>query len=240
MTSSTSTENAQLDEDLEKQFLQYLKSHPDFFQRHGGILEELRIPHSTGVAISLIERQVDVLRNHNRQLRRQTQDLINIARHNDTLNKQIHAVTLKLMACDNIESLINVLYQGMFKDFKLDSVALKLFGKPLQEKALPAGFIGSVFTHREHPDIKIFDRFFELRKPICGKLQTDQLQYLFGERYETIKSSALLCIGENTPQGLLALGSQDQNRFQFNLGTLFLDQLAKNLSQLIKPLIRFA
>ncbi len=53
---------------------EYLRSHPDFFERHSGLLLGLKLPHPTGAgAVSLMERQVAVLRQHNADLDRQFQ-----------------------------------------------------------------------------------------------------------------------------------------------------------------------
>ena len=59
----------------------YLLSHPDFFERHSSLLLKLRLPHQTsGLTVSLVERQVSVLRQRNSQLERQLQDLIAVAK----------------------------------------------------------------------------------------------------------------------------------------------------------------
>ena len=65
------------DEFPESAIADYLKSHPDFFERHPLILLSLKLPHRTGgSAVSLVERQVSVLRQRNAQLERQFKDLV--------------------------------------------------------------------------------------------------------------------------------------------------------------------
>ena len=68
----------------------YLLSHPEFFEAHPELLVKLKVPHPSGTAVSLIERQVEVLRGQNRQLERKLVDLIEVARANDTLIERIH------------------------------------------------------------------------------------------------------------------------------------------------------
>ena len=46
----------------EAQVAEYLQSHPDFFERHQNLLTTIRIPHRTGGAVSLVERQASSLR----------------------------------------------------------------------------------------------------------------------------------------------------------------------------------
>jgi len=46
---------------------QYLTAYPDFFERNGALLGKLRLPHlrDAGATVSLVERQVEVLRERN-------------------------------------------------------------------------------------------------------------------------------------------------------------------------------
>ena len=47
----------------ENEVADFLRTHPDFFERHLALLTELVVPHSSrGGAVSLLERQVGVLR----------------------------------------------------------------------------------------------------------------------------------------------------------------------------------
>ena len=63
----------------------YLAAHPDFFERHSTLLSSLHLPHASGGAVSLVERQVSVLRQKELKLQRQLRELLNVARENDTL-----------------------------------------------------------------------------------------------------------------------------------------------------------
>ena len=80
----------------------YLLGHPDFFEAHAELLSKLKVPHPTGTAVSLIERQVEVLRGQNRQLERKLVDLIEVARANDTLIERIHRLALALLEGANL------------------------------------------------------------------------------------------------------------------------------------------
>ena len=57
--------------------VQYLQTYPDFFERHSSLLTRLRLPHlrNTGQTVSLVERQVDVLRERNQGLERKLNEL---------------------------------------------------------------------------------------------------------------------------------------------------------------------
>ncbi|MDT8321603.1 MAG: DUF484 family protein, partial [Xanthomonadales bacterium] len=76
---------------------QHLRENPDFFDRHPEILERLELGHESGVATSLIERQVERLRQHNNELDRQLKRLMQIASENERLMSRLHQLTLKLL-----------------------------------------------------------------------------------------------------------------------------------------------
>lgn len=50
----------------EAQVAEFLQQHPDFFTRNAKLLEKLHVPHETGRAVSLVERQTSVLREKTR------------------------------------------------------------------------------------------------------------------------------------------------------------------------------
>ena len=96
----------------------YLKSHPDFFERHPLILLGLKLPHRTGgSAVSLVERQVSMLRQRNAQLERQFKDLVAVAKANDALVEKIHQLGLKLMRAQDVPARLEGLETGLREDF---------------------------------------------------------------------------------------------------------------------------
>ena len=84
--STVNQAQATSDELTEDSIADYLQSNPDFFERHQTLLGNLKLPHSTsGAAVSLVERQVSVLRQQNVALERRLRDLVDVARSNDQL-----------------------------------------------------------------------------------------------------------------------------------------------------------
>jgi hypothetical protein len=64
----------------------YLQANPEFFERHSGLLNNLRLPHDAGgPTVSLVERQILVLRQKNLKLENKLKELVDIARSNDAL-----------------------------------------------------------------------------------------------------------------------------------------------------------
>ena len=75
-----------VEEELSEQAVHdFLAAHPDFFERHSTLLSSLNLPHASGGAISLVERQVSVLRQKELKLERKLRELIEVARRNSAV-----------------------------------------------------------------------------------------------------------------------------------------------------------
>ncbi len=225
----------------EAEVAEYLRRHPDFFVRHSVLLSELELPHDTGPATSLIERQVAVLRHLNRQYREQLQELVRIARDNDRLIERLQQLTLSLLDTDHFDRLVHLLRQALHADFQADAAVLHLTG--VDPAPLPAfeddGFL-RITTHGAAdgppPELcKIINR----RQPVCGRFNETLLHYLFGEQAGTVASAALLPLhlgsGEDGISGLLAIGSRDLRRFHAEMGTAYLRHMGELIGRRLHP-----
>jgi hypothetical protein len=209
-------------QDGEKGVSEYLRRHPDFFEDKPSLLADLRIPHHAGNAVSLVERQIQALRESNESLQVQLDALIQIARDNDALNYRLHQFTLQLMECEKLETLLTIISSRLRKDFNADLVKICLLSTPAKDShaALPE-FISDIDAFCGQ-----FQRLLGVGKPFCGRLKKDQLQLLFGDRAEAIGSSALLPLGKDGMLGLLAIGSFERDRFNVGVDTDFLGRMA--------------
>src|SRR5579863_4463541 len=76
----------------------YLQRNPDFFERHQGVLARLKLPHARGgAAISLVERQIEVLRQKQAALEIKLAELVRVARANDAIAERLHRFTRRLL-----------------------------------------------------------------------------------------------------------------------------------------------
>jgi len=215
------------DKDVE----QYLRQHPDFFENNSALLADLSIPHLTGAAVSLVERQVQVLRKQNKKLVQQLEELIKIARENDKLGKQVFRLTLALMSAKDLGRLFALLRESLRRDFNVDVMVLRLMASPNQpgykdrDEFVAAGELQ-----------RLFEKCLKEGRPLCGRVQGMQKDYLFGKDAERIKSLVLLPLNDGAGFGLLAIGSEDEKRFQPGMGTLYLSQMSAIIS---KALLNF-
>lgn len=206
----------------------YLKSHPDFFERHPLILVGLKLPHRTGgSAVSLVERQVSMLRQRNAQLERQFKDLVAVAKTNDALVEKIHQLGLKLMRAHDLPARLEGLETGLREDFGAERAVLVLFTDKAPAAAQREGFVRRLTA--EHDDVKPFAAFLRAAKPRCGPLR-DRQKYIFERDADTVSSAALVPLGSNASLGFLIIGSRDPDHFHPGKRMDFLARLGELLS----------
>ena len=84
---------------------EYLKDHSDFLQRNPDLLDHLHVSHASGSAVSLVEKQVSVLRERNVDIRHRLKTLTTHARDNDKLFEQTRALVIKMLEADSVAGL---------------------------------------------------------------------------------------------------------------------------------------
>ena len=202
----------------------FLREHPDFFVRHAALLAQLRLPHASGgPVISLVERQVDVLRERAQALEARLAELVGVARSNEQLVGRFHQLTRRLLGAASAQDAAQRLEQSLREDFDV-SIAqlLVLSGVP--------GLTDSRFVRRvdaKDPGLAGLESLFASGKPRCGLLRDTQRDFLFGAAANDIGSIALIPLGSGPAFGLLALASSDRHRFNPGMSTDFLSRLAE-------------
>jgi uncharacterized protein YigA (DUF484 family) len=212
----------------EEAMAEYLRSHPDFFERHAHLLLALRLPHRTGgAAISLVERQVALLRQRNAQLERQLKDLVSVAKLNDALVEKIHQLGMKLMRVGDVAARLEQLETGLREDFAAERAVLVLFDGRSPLQAQRAGFV-----KRLSPDdasIRPFASFLRAARPRCGPLRERQ-KAIFERDADSVNSAAMVPLGKDASLGFLIIGSRDPDHFHPGKRMDFLSRLGELVS----------
>lgn len=209
----------------------YLQNNPDFFNEHPDILAELKIPHESGSAVSLVERQVTVLREQNEQARKRLHELIEIARQNEELARRMHQLALTLMDADDPKDIFNTLYENLKKNFHADRVVVRLFANP----SFVDSFATDEFAGKEVTEQSLFRSIIDKRLPLSGRMKRQQQVFLFGDDGDKIASSVMLPLHGDGWGGILSIGSFDAERFQAGMGVELLANLGEVLSFILKP-----
>jgi len=189
---STQPEVDYAGEDLSEQAVHdYLAAHPNFFENHAGLLNSLNLPHATGGAVSLVERQISVLRQKDIKLERQLKELIDVARANDLLSAKIHELTKQLFAAHDLKTTIIALEEGMRSGFSADQAVLVVFGDPDTFTDIDAGRFFRVVP-KDSEALSPFKTFLAGRSARCGQIRDAQRDFLFREDAEEVGSTALV------------------------------------------------
>ncbi|MDE2235833.1 MAG: DUF484 family protein [Gammaproteobacteria bacterium] len=217
----------------EQTVVDYLTGHPDFFENHTEVLAKLRVPHPSGHAVSLIERQVEVLRQQHRQLERKLVDMIEVARANDALIERIHRLALALLEGGSLAERLYSAQEELRNRFGADEVSLFLIHDRIPD--LDAG--PARWLQRDDPGLDQFREFLKAGKAYVGRMRAPQLEFLFGEQADRTASIALVPLGDHGKQGILAVGSHEAERFGPTLGTAFLTRIGELVAAAIQPLM---
>jgi uncharacterized protein YigA (DUF484 family) len=184
----------------------FLEAHPDFLVEHPELLETLRVPHGIdGPAVSLVERQVQVLRERQAANHQRFAELVRNARDNEALVTRVHALALRLLQAGDAADAAARTEASMREDFGVQ----------------PARLVGpGALT----PELRAL---VASGKPRCGQLREDDRIALLGDAAAGIASMALVPLGADCRHGLLAIGSTDAARFHPGMGTDFLERIGE-------------
>lgn len=209
-----------------EQVRDYLKRHRDFLERYPELLDDLHVTHATGSAVSLVEKQVSVLRERNVDMRQRLTALTDNARHNDQIYEQTRRLVLALLEADSLAALNAAFQRCMQEDFDVEHASLILFGEGRGED-------GVRLETPERARIEI-GGLLRSRTPPCGALRREELRFLF-PKAGAVGSAAVATLGD---QGVIAVGSSDANRYHSGMGTLFLQHIADVIVRLLPRLSR--
>ena len=190
----------------------YLRLHPEFFIDHEELIPELRIPHQPGNAVSLVERQVKLLRERNIEMRHRLGQLMDVARDNDRLFDKTRRLVLDLLDAGSLEEVVGVVEDSLRHEFQVPFVGLILFS----DNKLPVG--RSVSSAEAHQQV---GGLLSGGKTICGE---DAAQ---------VGSAAVVSLNHQGLHGILAIGSADPQHYKSSLGTLFLGYIAEVLARVV-------
>jgi len=219
------------DTEFEHEMVRYLRDHPVFFEAHQDVLAGMILSHETGSAVSLIERQVQILREQKDEQKRKLQSLLSTAQNNEKLNNNVNALILELLDASSLDDILNVIEQRIRTDFEADAIVVKLLASGndvLKEH--------EELTAWQQPALVIGEKVMTAREPMCGSFNSEQMQALFDDA--DIKSAGIVPLSKDKNSkncyGIIAIGSYDSQRFRADMGTLFLSLLGQVLTRILK------
>ena len=221
---SAEAQEQQLATDLE--LISLIRENSDILQRHPELLAVLEVPHETGKAVSLIERQVGVLREKIQMQDDRLRELMDVARDNERLAQSRHGLALNLLSSHDLDDVVSTVLDVLSNQLAADFAVVKLFSDDQSRIDLSSG----LFVDASDEALNAFKTMLEHKNTVCGKATKEQKNFLFGEIADNIKSVAIIPLVAGANLGLIGLGSNDVNRFNPSMGTDFLAQIGELIS----------
>jgi uncharacterized protein YigA (DUF484 family) len=222
----------------EEQVVEHLLAHPEFFERHPSVLARLKLPHQRGsAAVSLVERQVLVLRDKHAALEQKLRGLIENGRASDAIADRVHRLTRRLLRAGDFPAVVAGLETSLREDFGASRWVVLITDPTLTGVDAQASAHLRVVP-RGSPELKIFETFFESARPRSGQIRDTQREYLFGPDGVQIGSTVLIPLGERASMGLLAIASNDTERYLPTMSTDFLVRIGEIVTEAINARIK--
>jgi uncharacterized protein len=212
--------------------LAYLQEHPDFFERQAGFLGAIKLQSSHGGrAISLQERQMEVMREKHKTLEGKLAELIHIARDNDAIVDKMHHWTRQLLIAQDNTKLSDTVLSSLNSQFSVPFSALRLWGVKTEFTHLPVAAAVPVETITLTNSMVV---------PYCGMNSDFQAATWLPEEGRQARSLALLPLrvgADPKSFGLIVLGSPDPERFKASMQTAYLSSIAEIASAALSRLM---
>jgi len=233
--SEVSAEKRQSDPIDEAKVIRFLQDNPQVLLGYPEIFSSLEIPHLTGGATSLVERQLRMLRDNNKALKSKIEELVGIARENEELNRRFHRLALELMNTDQLHDVLSMVQDQVQTFFYTDYVCFRF----LPGVSDCGNVLDGMYLDPQSGVIDNVMPWIEARKPVCGRRDDDLNRHLFGGEVQ-IGSCAFIPLYHARNLGLLCLGSVSADRFGLTMGTIFLQQLGELVSNRLKNMLQVA
>ncbi|MGU9956622.1 MAG: DUF484 family protein [Arenicellales bacterium WSBS_2016_MAG_OTU3] len=224
--------------DQEHAIVQYLIDNPDTFTRHPEALEQLQVPtvNDTRV-VSLVERQLEVLRNKLNTQQIELDLLLQTAERNSAVQQSLNDLVVELLAVSNTETALRTIPTLLNKYFNLAASVVQIPAAV----AKPSAANSNTLSDSELAT-QIIQRISH-GSSICDDcLPAATLTFLFAEKADVIGSCALLPItllhNEQTLVGFVAMGAEDASQFHPAQGTHFLNTIARMISAALNRCLR--
>ena len=213
----------------------YLQDNPQFFEEHADLMSRIVIPHPHGGrTISITERQMLSLRDKNKALESKMNELLEYGEDNDAISEKMHRLGVAMIAAASFQAILHSLNFHLRDDFSIPHVALRLWDRAENTQELV----------RELPEfaevsgeLQVFAE--TLSQPYCGSTAGFETSAWFGEASKHLRSQALVAMrnGGGTI-GMIALGSEDAERFYVGMGTIYLERLGEMASAALARVLR--
>jgi uncharacterized protein YigA (DUF484 family) len=211
---------------------QYLTDHPHFFEEHANLLGDVRLSSPlTGRAVSLQERQMEVMRERYKALELRLADLHRNAQENQAIANRFHSWNQALLRERDVAAMPRTMTEGLKASFNVPAATLRLFD-------VAPTYADDWFAAGVSDDARLFAN--GLLAPYCGS-NNDFEAVRWLDDAGAMESAVIVALrhpGLKGPAfGLLIMGSPDPERFTSLMATDFLVHIGETASVALAPLL---
>ncbi len=214
-----------MSEMTERQVIQYLQTHSEFFANNPKLLNALTVANPQGEVVNLADRKMLQLQEKNKQLTVQLKQLVNNAQRNEGLMNRLFQLLIELSMNAPKELFVTALVSFIKKDFPSDYFQLLLADISFGEDDSQI----SLYTAEQR---QLFAGFVNNSTPLSGRLPELKMRAIFGNGSQ-VRSAIVLPIGTAAEHGLMAFGSDDEHKFHPDLASDVLQKLVHILAAYI-------
>lgn len=211
--------NPSLNPITEQDIADFLLNTPDFFERHADLLASVQLNSGHGKrAVSLQERQAEMLREKIKVLERGLMDMIRYGNENVQISDKLQRWTRKLLLATQARDLPELMMSNVKDEFLVPQVAIKVWD-------VDAVYADEAFAAGVSSDVKAFTS--SLTVPYVGLNSGFEAASWLDNASQAL-SVALIPLragGQAEAFGLLVLASPDAQRFNASMGTDFLERI---------------
>ena len=218
----------------EDEIANYLVHTPGFFERNAQLLASIQLtsPHGQR-AVSLQERQMEMLRDRIKGLERRIMDMIRHSQENESIAERLHRWVRAVLLAHDETTLAEVMLDRLRHEFLIPQAAVRVWGAPQQP--LREGLGELTVTQHVSDDAKSFTGSLGL--PYCG-LNAGFEASKWLDDSASVTSLALIPLHhQGETFGLLVLGSPDPTRYTADMGVDFLQQVGDIASAALARLL---
>lgn len=208
-----------------KEIAEFLILNPEFFKENPEVLNSIEIVHETGSAVSLIQKQVEILRSNYNSTSDQLMEFLVVAKNNEKIFSLTKKLILSLIEANNIGEIVSLLEKSFKYDFGAKSSRVLFFAKA--SKNIPSGKLKSPSDASE-----ILGTLLKQKVIYSGKINKKISSFVFDKK-SNIKESVLIPLKCKSLKGLIALSSDEIGKYDKEKDTLFLDFIAEVVSRLV-------
>lgn len=212
---------------------EYLRANPDFFQKHEELLLELSLPHPSGKAVSLLERQMVLMRERLADREDHLEDLLDTARHNDMQLSRVRRLILALLEADDLNDLAATLSEQLRNSFGTGHSRLVITASSATAQLINTS---QLVTQADNSLTALIQALLQNNRTFCGQVSAEQLEQLFELGMVADGSAAVIPLNQDDVKGYLLLGSENPEYFRAEMGTEFASYVADVVTRLLHHL----